>query len=114
MPTRVPLTQSHQAHYRPPVQGISNMYRGKTTVNYRDAWRRISSTYEVSRNYRQRTAPRDTLIKTDTKIFLENISVHIKFPWKLLKERRVVTSGKAVGSSSDHTPISLPDGWCIV
>jgi hypothetical protein len=49
---REPLTQSHQAHYRPPVQGRSNVYRGESSANDRNAWRPISSSYEVSRNDR--------------------------------------------------------------
>lgn len=94
MATRVRVTQSHQAHYRPGVPDRSNMYRGKTSANDRDARRRISSSYEVSRNYRQRTAPLDTLIKTETKIFLDNISIHIELRRKLQQKRCVLTSGR--------------------
>ena len=54
------------------------MYKGKISANDPDARRRINSCYEVSRNYRQRTAPRDTLIKNENKVFLDNISIHMR------------------------------------
>jgi hypothetical protein len=75
---------SHSVTPRPLVPGRSNMHRGKTSANDRNARRRISSSYEVSRNYHQRNAPQDTVIKTETKVFLDNISIHVELPRKLL------------------------------
>jgi hypothetical protein len=43
----------------------------------------MNSSYEVYRNYRQRAAPRDTLIKIETNVFLDNISIHIAFSQKI-------------------------------